>query len=421
MVSMELRMGVSVAIRMLLTFSISLLCLPIHAADKQKNNDPSANITFRIPVETLGYLAPSSFYLTSRLSSISLDFIDKDHLLFTFRLSGLMKRIPNDPQTDEDQTIRAAVLALPSGIVISRVDWRMHDRWRYLWHLGNGKFLVRQRNSLFLTDESLELHPYISADLPIQAVQLSPDRSLVVVETEGKQENQTVASTGSFLGDPAPQTKPVHVFVMRTDTRTMIARSDALNPIALPMMGEGYLQAMATKQNKWMIRYFPFKGESSSLTEIESSCHPTEETVSNEVTLVMACARSSNDHMVSAVSRDGTVLWQQRWESRYIWPTFQLAYDGSRFAYSSLQLSHPVGIMDPIDETTIVNQMVGVFDTKTGQLRLVTNATPILSAGQNYALSPDGSRFAILRGNAIEVYDLPPPSVAVPAKTTASH
>jgi hypothetical protein len=72
--------------------------------------------------------------------------------------------------------------------------------------------------------------------------------------------------------------------------------------------------------------------------------------------------------------------------------------------------------MDPIDETNIVNQMVGVFDTQTGQLRLVKNATPILSAGQNYALSPDGLRFAVLRDGAIEVYDLPP--ATAPAPTT---
>jgi hypothetical protein len=32
----------------------------------------------------------------------------------------------------------------------------------------------------------------------------------------------------------------------------------------------------------------------------------------------------------------------------------------------------------------------------------------VLSAGQNYALSPDGGRFAVLRENAIEIYDLPP-------------
>jgi hypothetical protein len=46
-----------------------------------------------------------------------------------------------------------------------------------------------------------------------------------------------------------------------------------------------------------------------------------------------------------------------------------------------------------------------------------------LSAGQNYALSPDGSRFAILRDGAIEVYDLPPTSEAAPTTgtTTGKH
>jgi len=50
----------------------------------------------------------------------------------------------------------------------------------------------------------------------------------------------------------------------------------------------------------------------------------------------------------------------------------------------------------------------------------VKTATPILSAGQNYALSADGRRFAILREGAIEIYDLPPVSVpeSLPAETS---
>jgi hypothetical protein len=130
---------------------------------------------------------------------------------------------------------------------------------------------------------------------------------------------------------------------------------------------------------------------------------------------VLTCPHSGNDHIVHAVDTAGKALWQQRWESRYIWPTFQLAQDGSRFAYSSLQVSHSVSAMDPVDESNIQSQMVGVFDTATGQLRLAKDASPILSAGQNYALSPDGSRFAILRKGAIEVYDLPPTSAPAPA------
>jgi hypothetical protein len=50
---------------------------------------------------------------------------------------------------------------------------------------------------------------------------------------------------------------------------------------------------------------------------------------------------------------------------------------------------------------------------------MVKKATPILSAGHNYALSADGRRFAILREGAIEVYDLPPVAAPAPAETVA--
>ena len=418
---MGLRVNLRVPVRTLLAF-LTILCVLHNASGEKKNNDPGPSPNLRIPVEALGYLAPSSFYLTSRLSSISLDFIDKDHLLFTFRLPGLMKRMPDDPPDDEDQMIRAVVLELPSGNIVTKTDWRMHDRSRYLWRLSDGHFLVRQRSSLFLTDTSLDLKPYIHSDTALESVQISPDRKLVVIEAEGRKEKpEIIASTIPTFGDPVPQSKPVQIFIMHADTRSVIAHAETLNPVEIPMMGEGHLMAIPGKENRWLIRYQPFHGEERTVTEVASSCHPTEETVSGDVALVVTCPRSSYDHQIFAINLDGKTLWQQHWESRYIWPTFQLTQDGSRFAYSSLQVNHPVGVMDPIDETNIVHQMVGVLDTQTGQLRLVKDATPILSAGQNYALSPDGLRFAVLRGGAIEVYDLPPASAPVEPAAGAGH
>jgi hypothetical protein len=419
---MGLRMDLRVPVRMLSAFLAALLCALGSAHGEQKNNDAGPKPDVRIPVEPLGYVAPSSFYLTSRLSSISLDFIDKDHLLFTFRTPGLMQRLPNEPPDDEDQNIRAAVLELPSGNVVAKTDWRMHDRSRYLWRLSEGRFLVRQRSSLFVTDASLELRPYINSDTTLQSVQISPDRKLIVVESESKKEGpRTVASTMPTFGDVIPEPKPVQIYILHADTRSIIAHAETLNAVGIPMLGEGRLQSIPGNQNKWLIRYLPFHGEERTLAEVQSFCHPTEETVSGDVALIVTCPRSSNDHQVFAINLDGKTLWQQRWESRYIWPTFQLTQDGSRFAYSSLQVNHPVGIMDTIDETNIVHQMVGVFDTKTGQLRMVKDANPILSAGQNYALSPDGLRFAVLRDKAIEVYDLPPAATASPAEIDGGH
>jgi hypothetical protein len=423
MLGMGLSVDLRVPVRMLLAFITALLCASPFAHTQQKKNDAGPEPDLRIPVEPLGYMAPSSFYLTSRLSSTSLDFIDKDHLLFTFRLPGLMKRLPDDPPDDEDQMIRANILELPSGNVTAKTDWRMHDRSRYLWRLGEGRFLIRQRSSLFLTDTSLELRPYIQSDTALDSIQVSPDRKVIVVESESKKEShQTVASTAPTFGDLfLPEAKPVQIYILHADTRSVIAHAETLNAVEIPMMGEGRLQALPSKENKWLIRYLPFRGEARTLTEVPSFCHPTEETVSSDVTLVMTCPRSGNDHQIFAVNLDGRTLWQQRWESRYVWPTFQLTQDGSRFAFSSLQMNHSVGSMEAIDETNIVHQVVGVFDTQTGQLRMVKNATPILSAGQNYALSPDGSRFAVLRDGAIEVYDLPPVSAPAPPVASGGH
>src|ERR1700760_3267478 len=112
-----------VPVRTLSALLAALLCVSVHG--EQKKKDPGPKPDLRIPVDPLGYVAPSSFYLTARLSSVSLDFIDKDHLLFTFRLPGLMKRLPDEPPNDDDQTIRAVVLDLPAGNVSAKTDWRM--------------------------------------------------------------------------------------------------------------------------------------------------------------------------------------------------------------------------------------------------------------------------------------------------------
>jgi WD40 repeat protein len=85
-----------------------------------------------------------------------------------------------------------------------------------------------------------------------------------------------------------------------------------------------------------------------------------------------------------------------------------MALNGTRFAYESIAVNRPVSSFDAIYPEDVTAQMVGVYDTESGKLLLVRDVSPVLTAGQNVALSPDGKRFAVLRNGAIEVYDLPP-------------
>src|SRR5271156_3401719 len=81
---------------------IACLCLlsTAWAAKHEKTETPTPSV--RIDTVLLDYHPLSSFYLMSRSSSSSLDFIDNQHLLFTFRATGLMKRLAECQPDDED-------------------------------------------------------------------------------------------------------------------------------------------------------------------------------------------------------------------------------------------------------------------------------------------------------------------------------
>jgi hypothetical protein len=388
---------------------ISLLTATGWAAKHEKTEPPTPSI--RIDTVPLEYHPLSSFYLLSRSSSSSLDFIDDQHLLFTFRVTGLMKRLPECHPDDEDQLIRALVVHLPDGKIERSADWRMHDRGRYLWALGNGKFMVRQRDSLELTDASLELHPFLKSNSPLRLVKLSPDAQMVLVETDlekhTEEEHQRLAAEAGADGLFGPR-EDVLMTILRISDRSILLRAKALGISDVPIISEGYIETLAAQGDHWMLRYRPFSGEASVIGSVESSCEPKEDPLSDRTAVVTVCANRSADHILQAISLKGKTLWTYRWDSHYIWPTTAASESGRRIAFSTLRVSRPVSTYDPFDESEVQAQRVDVLDAETGALELTQYATPALSAGQNYALSPEGDRFALLRENAIEIYNLPP-------------
>jgi hypothetical protein len=368
----------------------------------------------RIEVAPLGYQPPSTFYLTSRFSSATLGFFDDTHLLFTFRVGGLLKRTPQDRPYDNDQQIRALVLDLTTGKVANQADWRMYDRGAYLWPYPAGKFLVRIRDSLYLTDSSLRLQPYIAFPQGLREVEVSPDRSLTVLETNLPEKPQTQGYTMGGAG----QMRPVKVLILPSGSKDPIAESDSDRTVMIPLMPDAILNVLeGTKQELWVMQEVPFHGKPRLVAGIQSTCRPAAQPLSARVVLMTGCDSSGSTRPVRAISSDGRQLWQDRWESRYIWGWFDYAENGSRFAYESIRVTHPTGFLDPLSPSDVAAQMVGVYDTETGKLVLVKDASPVLAAGQNVSLSPDGMRFAILRNGAVEVYDLPPVTHPAPEAT----
>src|SRR5437764_139662 len=79
----------------------------------------AATAPVRIPLEPMGFEPLYQEFLLAGSSMLTVDFVDKDHLLVTFGLRRLMKREANDPANDADRMIGAFLVELPSGKVLA--------------------------------------------------------------------------------------------------------------------------------------------------------------------------------------------------------------------------------------------------------------------------------------------------------------
>ncbi len=392
------------------------------AASAAEPRDADLKPSARIPVEPFGFVPPPRLYLPYRVPSATLDFLDAGHLLLTFHIAALMHREPDEPKDDQDQTVRALVLSVPEGKVEAEATWRLHDRQPYLWGLTDGHFLLRRRNALFISDKSLVLRDYLHPEGKLASVQLSPDTGTLVAQfatpvKEGEQERSSDAPT---LGDDAPRfpARREQYLLLVVDTRKHSTEQQARlsHAVSLPMVEGGYLTVEQAKGKQWNVLIVPFGGRPQPSASVASTCQPTVEPISEQAYLVQSCVPFSSDHLIDAFDLHGRKLWEQLWQSRFTWGKFAYSAAGNRFAYGSIEVDHNLATLDPVDESSILGQPVGVFNVETGKLDAVLDAHPVFTAGGNFALSPNGESLAILRDGAIEIYTLPPTGPLAAAK-----
>jgi hypothetical protein len=375
----------------------------------------------RILVQPLGYRPPGPLYMLSGRAFSTLDFIDARHLLFTFHQPRLMRREEHPGRNENDQIIQAVTLSLPDGTVQASAEWRMHDRSRYLWALGGGRFLVRQRNTYLLTDASLKLRPYIEVATPVLQTEVSPDGRILVVEHEYEkhtsEQHKKLEEQADQYGEPPPA-EDTQITLIDIPSKDVLAALRTENPIHVPITSSGYVGVLKDKgEDQFLIRFIPFYGVSLVLGRVASTCTPHENFLNQSALIIESCGPKSPDVYLDTWTTDGKKLWSGHREGHLVWPTFAYSRTGDRFAVSLLHVSHYVDLVDSLNDEDVREQVVQVFDSATGTLLMSTTASPVLTAGQNFALSDDGERLAVLRDGAIEIYKVPPPPAPEKADT----
>lgn len=369
---------------------------------------------FSIPVEPLGFYAPSSFYLGQREALLSLDFLDEEHLLFTFRTPGLIRR--TNPNVDDEREIRAVVLKLPQGTVEAEALWTLHGQARYIWVLHNGHFLLRDQNNLKEGDASLEIKPLLRFPGPLLWLGMDPAQQYLVTDSyepesgassSGDVQSPSTANADVSVDGEDPSGKPdIVIRILRRNAGQVMLVSHVRLTSHLPINSDGYLESLHSTGRSWMLNLSYFKGGRGIVGKVDSACTPPMEFVSHTEVVANTCLPEGGRELV-AFSTDGHRLWRLADGPTQVWPLLVMGPGGSRLALETLTVSHPMAPFSPLSTDDIKGQLVEVVDATDGKEALKASASPVLDGGGNVAISPSGLKVAVLDAAAIQVYELP--------------
>ena len=381
-----------------------LLALSAGAATARDSEAP-----VRIPLAPMGYQALTPEFLLSGSSALTVHFVDQDHLLITFGVRRLMKREAGEPADDEDRTIGAFLVELPSGKVLARTEWRLHDRSQYLWSLGHGRYLLRVRDRLTTfapmgsgdPDDAFHEVPLLRLDRHIVAILVSSDEDLLTVETTKWAMGTGEASEG-FSTDPAPVQINFYRLTnidssldgLRVTSAGVVRTRTA---VALPMTAAGSLEVLEGGKDRWLFNFDEHAGKVHELAEWDTSCFPRPTFVGRGEFVAFGCRGSVDRQDFAGFNLKGEEMWQQNFFDAHVGPTFAFAPAAGRFALGRTIVNSAVEQDAFLAASLVTGQEVRVYQSYDGKQLFKIDCTPVERAGQNFALSADGMRLAVVR------------------------
>jgi hypothetical protein len=415
-----------------------LLLLLLPTAAHARDPNPAQ----RIPLTPFGFQTISERYLLQGATMLTVDFVDNTHLFVTFGISRLMPRLADCPADDEDRTVKAVLIEIPSGKELASTEWRFHDLGQYLWNLGDGHFLLRNRDTLTLLSPLKNLatkpfaqEPFLHFSRRIEAIIVSADHDLLAIETVKPKAHAALGptlqistqsspatsqspgatparSTGLLRRDPKAAVSdqlPVEIsfiHLLHPDPTRIIAQLAARvhteKVVSIPLTTEGFLETRAESKDGVLFHFITYTGKDLDLGDFPTSCHPRPTFISHSEFVTYGCRGAEESLDLAGFNLRGDLIWQINFTDTQAYPSFASAPRAGRFAFSrTITTSNVFGSETP-SMSQLTAQEIRVVQMYNGKQLLRAVANPIQRAGQNYALSPDGLTLAV-------IHDIPAP------------
>lgn len=388
------------------------------------NNTP----TEQIDLADFGFRGLPPLERFTLRGNVTVNFVDREHVLVTFDARKLMRRVPESAPDHQDRMIRALVIDLASGSISRETQWYVHDKRRYLWPLASGKLLLRKLNSLYEIDSGLNEKLLIEFPSQLLWLDTTPDGKHIVVET-GLVTSSEIKSVPKGKGEITQNRARVKIDYI--DATTLKIESSLLGSgsLELKTSSSGYGDYVrSTRGNIWSVRFGASHTQRRGIARVKSPCTPDLLFPTDSTMFIGRCTHDSLAYSASVFTVSGYLLWRQKWTQLQHFPTVARSEDSGRIAIGTVTAARDSKSGSKIDSSDEpedspqwpdVEQEIRVFEVASGTVVGSVRVNSVVVNNPTFALSPAGDRLAVLDGTILNLFELPATSAEERAKFVA--
>jgi hypothetical protein len=361
---------------------------------------------FSIETRPLGYTPRPAMVLSDFNQDEALAWLGPQQLLFAFNAHGLISRGSVVNWKSVRRNIRAVLLDAQSRSIIRAVDWEVVDSKRFLWPLPGNHVLVHVGNELRLIGAGLEVERTIPLAGPLEFIRMSPNGEVMAVATLRERHSSELHARlrEELMAEPE---EDVDVAILDKNFNTL-AQTSIVSGIEPPtLLNEGQVTVLAQPKMFYRLRFSSWEGTTFTLARFTSLCTPELSSVAPDLLFLVTCDTVTDRFEYRVLRADGRLLMQGRGNEFELGEEMAGAEGNGLFAIKAVHAGDQFIPGMDFKGADLSFQELRVYRAADGKRLLTVHVKePTVSRG-TYAISRDGSQFAVLSLSQIQLFALP--------------
>ncbi len=315
--------------------------------------------------------------------------------------------------------MRAVLVDAETRHIERVVDWKVDGNGQYLWQAGPGRVLVHINGRLHLMGADLKDFAVFPADGDLQWVTTSASGKRLAVGIVQERHDKDTHEQIEQLSGKEPE-EDVKVLLIDEAGNTTLRRTQTSTTLPPVLTDESEFAIGAAGESRWKLLKKTEDGSSArTLVLLESQCLPRLSAPLANTLFVTGCD-AEGARWYRVLSEDGHTLLKSRPSMLEVEDSIAAGGDGE-FAIRVVKLANGKLKTTTLELSELRSEQIQVYRQRDGKPLFAIAESKYPVSRENYALSTDGERLAVMTKAEVEIFSINAQGAKPESATTVAN